>query len=92
MDTEIYNYQISPRYLFNIKLIKSSLIILLGSILSMLTTTPIECNLMEDYYTNYKMIDKTAAFYFNTNLSLNPENKFSLGLGIMVTGSEHQIV
>ena len=31
------------------------------------------------YYTNYKMIDKTAAFYFNTNLSLNPENKFSIG-------------
>ena len=31
------------------------------------------------YYTNFKMTDKTAAVYFNSNVKLNSENKFSVG-------------
>ena len=80
MDTEIYNYQISPRYLFQYKVNQIKFDNIVG--IDLIYANYYSDRMQSDgnyYYTNYKMTDKTAAFYFNTNVTLDSENKFSVG-------------
>ena len=79
-DTEIYNYQISPRYLFqsNINQIELDNIIGIDLIYANYYSDRMQLD-GRHYYTNFKMIDKTTAFYFNSNIKLNQQNKFSFG-------------
>ena len=79
-DTEIYNYQISPRYLFqnNINQIELDNIIGIDLIYANYYSDRMQLD-GRHYYTNFKMIDKTTAFYFNSNIKLNQQNKFSIG-------------
>ncbi len=80
MDTEIYNYQISPRYLFQYKVNQIKLDNIIG--LDLIYANYYSDRMQSDgsyYYTNYKMTDKTAAFYFNTNVALDSKNKLSVG-------------
>ena len=80
VDTEIYNYQISPRYTFQHNLNQIQFDNIFG--IDLIYANYYSDRMDEDgnyYYSKYKMTDKTAAFYFNTNLKLNKNNKFSVG-------------
>ena len=79
-DTEIYNYQISPRYLFqnNVNQIELDNIIGIDLIYANYYSDRMQLD-GRQYYTNLKMIDKTAALYFNSNIKFNPKNNFSIG-------------
>ena len=79
-DTEIYNYQISPRYLFKYEINQIDIDNIIG--LDLIYANYYSDRMQSDgayYYTNFKMTDKTAALYFNSNVKLNSENKFSVG-------------
>ena len=79
-DTEIYNYQISPRYLFQYNLNQIEFDNIIG--LDLIYADYYSDRMQSDgtyYYTNFKMTDKTSAIYFNTNFKFNPKNRFSVG-------------
>ena len=65
MDTEIYNYQISPRYLFQYKVNQIKFDNIVG--IDLIYANYYSDRMQSDgnyYYTNYKMTDKTASFLF----------------------------
>ncbi len=80
LDTEIYNYQLSPRYLFqkNYDQIKFDNVFGVDFIYANYYSDRMQLDGMH-YYTRYKIIDKTAAVYFNSNFKLDAKNKFSFG-------------
>ena len=79
-DTEIYNYQISPRYLFklNYDLVELDNIFGIDLIHAYYYSDRMSAD-GKTYYKKYKMTDQTAAFYFNSNIKANSVNKFSIG-------------
>ena len=79
-DTEIYSYQISPRYLFklNYDLVELDNIFGIDLIHAYYYSDRMSAD-GKTYYKKYKMTDQTAAFYFNTNIKANSVNKFSIG-------------
>ncbi len=79
-DTEIYSYQISPRYLLKLNFDQIEFDNILG--VDLIHAYYYSDRMTADgkhYYKKYKMTDQTAAFYFNTNFKVNPDNKFSIG-------------
>ena len=63
MDTEIYNYQISPRYLFQYKVNQIKFDNIVG--IDLIYANYYSDRMQSDgnyYYTNYKMTDKTQLF------------------------------
>ena len=79
-DTEIYNVQLSPRYLLNHKLKGMKLDTILGA--DLIWANYYSDRMQTDgaqYYTKIKMTDKTLAVYLNSNIELNYKNYFSVG-------------
>ncbi len=79
-DTEIYSYQISPRYLLKLIFNQIEFDNIFG--VDLIQAYYYSDRMTSDgkhYYKKYKMTDQTAAFYFNTNFKVNQDNKFSIG-------------
>ena len=79
-DTEIYNIQLSPRYMVNHKIIGFDSDTIAG--IDLIWADYYSDRMQTDgsqYYTKIKMTDETLAFYVNSNIELDNQNNVSIG-------------